>query len=135
MCEMLMNLIEGVDKIMEFIPLTPHDEVLKNTIETYVKIAMFAGISIVYYLDMIYLTVDKFLEIMLNIKYPLYRNKTKAKYLLLLTWLLALAIALTLAIVSTNTSYDWEEHIFKYCFPILNFLFLHLKMLEHLMLI
>ena len=44
-------------------------------VQVYVKIVMFSGISIVYYLDMIYLTVDKLLEIILNIKYPLYWSK------------------------------------------------------------
>ena len=77
---------------------------------------MFAGISIVYYLDMIYLTIDKFLQILLNIKYHLYWNETKAKWLLAVTWLFAGLLVIILALLHHYDNHGWEEIIFMYCF-------------------
>ena len=37
---------------------------------------------------MIYITLDRLLGITLNIRYPVYWNENKAKYLLIGTWVL-----------------------------------------------
>ena len=119
-----MNLFEAVRRIPEFFQLTPHTSKLVNQVQDYVMIIMFAGISVVYYLDMIYLTLDKCAEIWWNIKYPLYWDKRRTKQLLTGTWLMASCLVLVVALLHTYTAYDWKVHMFTYCFPALNFLFL-----------
>jgi hypothetical protein len=119
-------------KIVDFVPFSPQGASMKNRVENYVKILMFAGISIVYYLDMMYLTVDKLLEIMLNIKYPQYWNKNRTKHLLIATWMFSGVLVVVVSLLHTYTTwYNWEEHIFKYCFPLLNFIFIILAVTSY----
>ena len=122
--EKLMNFFEAVRRIPDFITLSIEDANILKEIQNYVQIMMFAGISIVYYLDMIYLTLDKLLEIMLNIRYPLYWSTTKSNVLMSVTWLFAGILVTSISLLHHLTEYNWEEHIFKYCFPILNFSFI-----------
>ena len=50
---------------------------------------------------------------------------------MLLTWMLGGVVVVTLSLLHYHTSYDWEEHIFKYCFPILNFSFLIIAFISY----
>lgn len=55
-------------------------------------------INITYYLVIIYITVDKLLEIKLNIRHPVFWDLKKAKYLLCVTWGLSVAAFISLSV-------------------------------------
>ena len=85
---------------------------------------MYVGISLVFYFDMVYITLDKLLEILLNIKYPLYWNKRRTKILLLVTWCVSGVVVVVVSLLHAYLDFEWEVYAFKYCFPVLNFVFI-----------
>lgn len=131
-CEALMNLFEGLRHIPNFLELSANQHSVNQDLQSYTKIIMFAGISLVYYFVMIYITLDRLLDILLNIKYPLYINIVKVKNLLRMTWFVALLVVVTVCFLQRFIKeYPWEKHIFKYCFPILDFGFIILSLLTY----
>ena len=40
------------------------------------------------------------------------------------TWLFAGVLVILISLLHHLTDYSWEEHLFKYCFPVLNFFFI-----------
>lgn len=130
-CEALMNLFEGIRRIPEFFALNTREKKLNATIQNYIMIVMFAGISVVYYLDMMYLTINRLLDILLNIRYHLYISYKLSKRLILITWLFAGSLAILIGCLSKFTAYNWEEQIFVFCFPILNFIFIIISLVTY----
>lgn len=51
-----------------------------------ILIMQLTGFSLAYYLLMLFLTVDRFLEINLNIRYPLYCSRKRARYSMVFVW-------------------------------------------------
>ena len=84
---------------------------------------MFTGVSLVYYCVMIYLTLDRLWDVLLNIKYHLYWQELRVKCLLTLTWVVGVGLSITISLFHRYTEYNWEEAFFKYFYPTLEFLF------------
>ena len=128
-----MNLLELVRRIPDLVlrRTTSSSTELIDVIQSYVMIVMFNGISIVYYLDMFYLTFDRLVDILLNIKYPLFWNEVKAARLVLATWLLGAIISVVVSLLYHLMGYKWEDQSFKYCYPILNFGFITLAFVTY----
>jgi hypothetical protein len=78
----------------------------------------------VYYMSMVYITIDKFLEILLNIKYPIYCNTTKTKYLLTVTWVLGFFFCISLIVVCKLGGFEYRVPFVKYVYPTFDFLFI-----------
>ena len=57
------------------------------SVYTYLTAFHFTSAAMIYYLSMFYITTDKLLEVILNIRLPVYWNIEKAKVLLLVTWI------------------------------------------------
>lgn len=57
------------------------------------------GLNVLHYLVISYISIDRFLEICLGIKYPIYLNLRKAKYITIGTWLV-LGIIFTSVLVT-----------------------------------
>lgn len=89
-------------------------DMLQQTIVIIVEIS----INLVYYVSMIFITFDKFFEIWLNLKYPLYWSVRKAKYLLKATWLVC-----ALACIVCLTAYKLK--VFDY-YPYIWYIYLSL---------
>ena len=123
-CEALMNLLEGLRRIPDFMRLSASESFVNDKIQSFTMIIMFVGISIVYYLDMIYLTLDRLLDMVLGIKYHVYCSEAKAIKLLHATWALALLLSIAISLLYRYANYDWERNQFAYCFPTLNFAFI-----------
>ena len=62
-------------------------------------------IMFLYYASMLFTVIDKFLEIFLNLKYPLYFNVNKATYIISATWLIGIVLCVTVIV---------SEHLFGY---------------------
>ena len=85
-----------------------------------------------YYMSMVYITVDKALDILLNIKYPLYWNEHRAKYLVYLTWLVGVLTSVfvfVLHYVGNITVENIADHMFLYVYPLFDFTFVVLAVL------
>lgn len=76
-----------------------------KSIEHHLTIFRIFSLNTTLYLTMIFITLDKLIEIYLNIKYSLYWNEKKTKWLLLATW----TINVTLALVITLTYHFTDE--------------------------
>ena len=98
-------LTRRIPKLLTFTDATLN--AVKN-IQEFASIVNATLISITYYLAMAYITADKLLDIFLNIKYVIYWNKVRAKYLLLLTWVFSVSICL-----STSLGYYFEGFAYK----------------------
>ena len=126
--ECLMNLLESIRIIAKFVSLKGYMLHEIEMFRHYILIVSFTGVSFVFYIDMIYLTLDRLMVIMLNLKYTKYWNEKKAKYLLLVTWIIAFTIAVTVAITYSLLNFEWMPFFFKYFYPTIEFVFILLAL-------
>ena len=122
--EFFLNLLQAVRSSLELSSMDVENEGTSIQVQKYIKIVTFTGISFVYYIDMIYLTLDRLLLIVLNIRYPIYWNETKTIWLLRITWLFGILLAILICLLTRYTHYIWEDTFYTYCYPALEILFL-----------
>ena len=122
--EALMNALEALRRIPDLIEITGTSKEIILEIQKYLLIIMFTGISFVYYLNMIYLTFDRLMEILLHIRYPVFWNETKARWLLTATWITGGTLSTIISFLHRFINYAWEDAFFKYFYPILEFTFI-----------
>lgn len=101
-------------------------------IEEYLSIVMYFGISIVFYLDMSFITLDRLLNILLAIRYRIYCTEERAKYLLYVTWTIGGILSITISVVYHYFGIYWEEVLYKFVYPILGFAFLLLAIVTYI---
>jgi len=92
-----------------------------------VEAIQYSTIIIVYFLAMIYMTVDRFLEVRLNIFYPLYWKACYTKILLCATWSVCVLLSVTIALMELPDRAKFLEIIFLYVYTPFEFLFLVLS--------
>ena len=131
MCEALMNLLEALRRIPDLIGTSDAVNDVISEVQTYMLIVMFTGISFVFYLDMIYLTVDRLLDIWLNLTYPVYWNEFKAKRLLQGTWVIGAVLSIVISLLHHFVSFKWQEPVFKFFYPTLGFGFIILALVTY----
>ena len=102
-----------------------------TVVRHYIKTVRGYGFNTVYLLTMIYLTFDKLLDIHLNIKYHLYWNEQRTKYLITTTWCLTLTSAITVSIVYHYTGFKVHEGLDLYVYPTFNIIFLIIASLTY----
>ena len=122
--EGFINLFEGVRRIMELITLHGNSSSLLVNVQNYLMIVLLTGISFVYYADMIYLTIDRLMLVLLNIKYSLYWNERKAFHLVAWTWVCGVALSVVVCLLTYYNDYDWEYNFYTFFYPILEILFI-----------
>lgn len=123
-CELLMNLIEFVRNILNMISFSPLVEIKIAEARHYVLIIAFTGISLVYYIDMIVLTLDRLAIVVLGMRYPKYWNTKKAKQLMISLWIIGLIVCTLVSILYKLCQFDWESIFFMYFYPICEFTFM-----------
>lgn len=127
--ELLMNFLDVIK-----ISISYHQN-SSNTITQityYIILVQFTGAAIVFHFSMIFITVDRLLEILLNIKYPIYWNEDKAKRLLIALWVVSLIITIIVALCQKYLDFQWENYFFTYFFPIIEFFFIGLALATYL---
>lgn len=127
-CELVMNLMECIRRTIELYKLADSLSHTANEFQHYLLIVIFTGVSFVFYMDMIFLTLDRLLNIILNFKYPIYCNESIAKYLLFVTWIIGAMISLSVIIAHYVIEYTWESFFFKYFYPTLEIAFILLAL-------
>ena len=92
------------------------------------KVAILFGetaVCLMYFFVMIFITWDRFAEIKLNLKYPLYCNSKKTITLLVITFFISLSLfVVLLSIQLTNGRWDYYLYLKIYVFPILHGIFI-----------
>ena len=75
---------------------------------------------LMYFFVMVFITWDRFAEIKLNLKYPLYCNSKKAVTLLVITFAISLSLFFILLPIQliTNGAWDYEHYLGIYVFPV-----------------
>ena len=95
----------------------------ESIITEYINIIQFSSTSMVYYFIMIYLTVDRFFELYLNMKYPFYRSERKTRHLLRFTWIVFVTLAILLSVLYKYYSIDYNKLFYIYIWPITEVIF------------
>ena len=129
--ECLINLLEVLRISIDLLKLTGEARSITEEVRYYTLILSFTGISIVYYCDMMYLTLDKLMDIVLNIKYSLYWNVRRARLLLTMTWVIGLSSSVVVSVCHYYFKFDWKSAFFVYFYPIIEFAFILLAVVTY----
>ena len=134
-----LSISEGTLNILEIlsIPINGIESISEQVVRTiddcqyYVKIVRGYGCVVMYYLTMVYLTLDKLFDILLNIRYPLYWREEYTKRLLKATWGITLTIAITASIVHYFYQVEFHEILDTYAYPILDVIFILIALVTY----
>lgn len=93
--------------------LTYHGITLKfiSRIREFTSIIFATVISTTYYFAMIFITLDKFFDIFLSIRYPTYWNKTRAKRLIMCVWGLSVLVCIGLSVAYAFRRFSYKNEI------------------------
>ena len=107
--EILLSIFNMLEKFLE-------EESLNNS-ETfdvaakYLSIVLMTPFEFSHYMNMLYITINKLLEVLLNIKYELYCTFSKVKYLIGVTWLVGIVFCASIILVEIFAGYELESLI------------------------
>ena len=96
-CEATINLLYVVISVLTvFASRLPggRTQLLIERVGNYLHIVVFTGLSVVYFVSMVYITLDKLAKVYLGVHYSQYWNERKTRYLLIGTWSVAVIVAL-----------------------------------------
>ena len=133
--QQLLLINHSVSEIMKNLLLMMYNPVLTKMLQTaqarvvLVRFQEHVYLSLtvivyMHYTSMLYLTLDRLLEIRLNLKYHLYVNIKKVKYLLTCTWLVGLMTCIMLSIMYELKSFISIHPYSFYVVAALSFVFL-----------
>ena len=115
-CEGIINAIEIVRSVADFASELYEWKEICTLVRHYALIISFTGISFVYYLGMMYLTVDRLAKIVLSLKYPQYWDEHKTKYLVLATWMFGITVSVGVLMACEYAEFQWESFFFQYIY-------------------
>ena len=120
--ELLMNLLNILINLSE---ISDRNGKISQNLNKYLIIMNFTGIAFVFHASMIFITFDRLLELLLNIKYPVYWNEEKTKFLLICTWVFGACISITVSCFSGlhDVAFQWEKYFFTFFFPSIEIIF------------
>lgn len=124
-------MIEVLITVPNLVQHSHDNQHLLDVIDEYLKIVSFTGLSFVYYLGMMYLTLDRLFKISLSFTYPQYWSEARTKYLVLATWLLGLVIIIGISCAWYFARFDWEHVFFMYFYPVVEFTFIIIAVLTY----
>ena len=134
-----LSISEGVANLLQFL-INPISDMFSmsinvalviNKVQYYIKTLRGYGFVTVYFLTMIYLTLDKLFDILLNIRYPLYWNELYTRNLLTITWAMSISTAITVSIVHHYTGVDFHVILDMYIYPIFDIVFIIIAVLTY----
>ena len=121
-CESVRHFLDVIIVILHLVSL-PQQHVL-TYIRFFLEMIAETGICVVEYLAMVYITLNKLFEILLNVKYRDYWNERKTKTLVLSTWCVGLLICVLSTATSILTSYDIDVIFHQLVYPLCDFVFI-----------
>ena len=129
--EGIINLIRWIASILNLPSVSPNFASSIHECQYYIRMLRGFGFNTVFFLSMIYLTLDKLFDILLNIKYPLYWNEKGTINLLKVTWTISITSAITVSIIYHSTRHDFIEILNVYVYPIFYFIFITIALLTY----
>lgn len=130
--ELLMNSLEIVRTALQIlIKYGPCSNTCKQ-IEEYLSIFMFTGISVVFFFNMFFITLDRLLNIVYTIRYRVSWSEKRAKYLLKTTWLIGIFVLICVSIDYYLNNSLWENKFYTFIYPILEFIFIVLALVTYI---
>ena len=129
--EMLINFVVCLRRISDFISVSDDKPTIINRINNYMTIVLYTGMFPVYYMVMVYITLDRLLNILLSLRYCIYCTGTKAKRLLQVTWIVALLICTSVSLTHHFNGYIWQTTFFMYVYPTFDFGFITLALITY----
>lgn len=93
-------------------------------VQYYLQTLIDIHVRLVDYATRIYITIDRLLDIKLNIKKPIYFNENKAKCLLLGTWVTGVLMYILFALIYKFTSCKYNYYFYKYAYTFCDALFI-----------
>ena len=82
---------------------------------------MYTGLSFVFFMAILFIIMDRFLSVLLNVKYGIYCTKKRIKRLLITTWVIGSVIAVSISVAQYTCNYEWEHKLYIYFYPIMEF--------------
>merc|ERR1711962_907674 len=81
---------------------------------------------------MMYLTLDRLFDILLNIKYPVFWNERRTVALILITWCLSLTCAVAACFVQYHTNTNVYDVLDLYVYPSFGVVFIVIATITYL---
>lgn len=131
--ELLMNSLEIIRTSLLLLIEYKISPNVCQQLEHYLSIVMFTGISFVFYLTMVFITIDRLLNIVLVIRYRVYWSERKAKLLLRGTWISGAFMLACISCAYYISEYDWENLFYKMFYPSLEFIFIALALVTYIL--
>lgn len=120
--ELSMKIFEFIRHVLAFVrQYTRYDSVVTREIQYHIKILLFTGFTPIYYISMTYITINKLLDIALNIRYALYVHEERAKRLVQITWFICPIMAATCSLAHACVGYRFENVFYTYIYPTFDF--------------
>lgn len=107
--------ISDLNKFIVFDSITPYPYITQ--VNDYVSFITCTVFLFVYYMSMVLITIDKSLEIFLNIKYTLYCSALRAKYLVYLTWMLGCFFCIGIILACKIYGLQYQLPFIKFVYP------------------
>lgn len=104
--------------------LSANETMRAETVQGYIIVASGYGVVPVYFLSMIYLTIDRLLEIVLCLKYHMYCTVPRTQRILVLTWVITVGIGLMLCLIHGYTNADLINPLVKFVYPVFEIVFI-----------
>lgn len=123
----MINLLSIVQTpLVEQLPVSEKVQSALEDLQYHVAVVLGTGLTLINYVTVMYITVDKLLEIFLNIRYPLYWSQERAKYLIITTWSVGLLICIIFSIISGDhcNKVTYQDIFPVYVYPTFDFIFI-----------
>ena len=115
---------ESSELIYDKMEITKRRTVLTlQELDVYLYIIIYV-LFCVYYVDMIVITLNRFFEVYLSIRYPVYWNITKSKYLLCVVWMMCVCTCVTMSVIYRFNHFNYHFLFTEIVSPLFNVLFL-----------
>ena len=101
-----------------------------EVIQEYISIITSTTFLFVYYMVMVYIMVEKFLDIHLDLKYNLYCNVNRVNNLMSVTWFIGWMFCIALILVSQVWGIDYYMSMVKFIYPVFDISVLVIEILK-----
>ena len=122
--ELLASIIVSTHGMLRFLPVADDSLITVNEVSYYFSLVLISGVCFNFYMAMYYIAADRFLGIWLNITYPVYCDVSKAKKIIIATWLVSVIFSISLCVTYKLTGVRFELYISLYFLTALDFVFL-----------
>lgn len=119
-----LGVTEGMINFIQFFINMFRYLAINDDLVYYLQLIRGYGCITTYLLTMIFLTIDRLLDILLNIKYALYITKTKVKTILTALWIFNIMTSISVVIVYKYFDIDVNVLLPTYIYPSLDVVFI-----------